>query len=145
LDEPTILVTDDSPEDLELTVRALRRAGYGGALASFHDAPATLRHLDDAVAPAIPCLALVDLNLPGMDGRALIEQIRARPRLRAMPVVVVSTSSDPREIERCLELGATAYLRKQLRLRRFEAAVAGLAPMWEDAARRRDLPTHGEP
>jgi CheY-like chemotaxis protein len=128
--QQTIVVIDDSPEDLELTVRALRRAGYRGALDTFADADATLRHLERCPPSSLPSVALVDLNLPGMDGRTLIQIIRAQRALRELPVVAVSTSTDLRDAALCDRLGACAYIQKRLDLRAFEADVAALAPLW---------------
>ena len=109
-----VLVVDDSPEFLDSVDWALRRLGAGSPrlhATSGDEALATLRSL-----PILPGLVLLDLNLPGLDGRQALREIRADPRLAPLVVAVLSTSDDPRDLAVTREVGADAYLVKPMRL-----------------------------
>src|SRR3712207_4925518 len=105
--EHTILLVEDSPEDYEVTVRAFRKANLANPVQRCCDGEEALdylyrrgRYADAARAPR-PGLVLLDLNLPGTDGRQVLAQVKADPQLRSIPVVVLTTSADERDIEGC--------------------------------------------
>jgi CheY-like chemotaxis protein len=80
--------------------------------------------------PQAPALVLMDLNTPGVDGREALRAIRADPRLRTLPVVVFSTSAEPRDVAFCYGLGANAYHVKPLRYPDYLSLVRELFSYW---------------
>ena len=101
----TILLVEDSPEDYEATVRALRRAGLHNPLFRCEDGDQALDFLfqrgvfaDPAVAPR-PAIILLDLNMPGTDGHEVLRQLKADEHLKTIPVIVLTTSDDERDIQ----------------------------------------------
>ena len=78
----------------------------------------------------MPCLVLLDLNLPGMDGRQFLERLRARENPPAVPVVVLSTSSNPVDVEASYRLGAAGYLNKPLTLELLVEHMQALSTYW---------------
>ena len=79
-----------------------------------------------------PRLILLDLNLPGTDGRQVLASIKADADLRRIPVVVFSTSRDERDIEACYRAGANSYVQKPVDLPEFRRALASLREYWFD-------------
>jgi CheY-like chemotaxis protein len=131
-----VLLVEDSPEDFEATVRALRRSGLANPIYRCEDGDQALdflyhrgRFADPAAAPR-PGLILLDLNLPGTDGREVLETIKADEALRPIPVVVLTTSTDERDVERCYRAGANSYIKKPVDLDGFLRAVQRLTEFW---------------
>jgi CheY-like chemotaxis protein len=136
--DKVLLIVEDSPEDLEATMRALRTAGRDPLIAHCADGDEALdylhrrgRFLDPAAAPR-PSLVLLDLNLPGTDGREVLCEIRSTPALRTIPVVVFTTSADPHDIEACERLGASAYVQKPIRADELTATLRRLLERFLD-------------
>lgn len=131
-----ILLVEDSPEDFEATVRALRRAGLANPILRCEDGDQALDYLhrrgayaDPARSPR-PGIILLDLNLPGTDGRQVLDEIKAAPDLRPIPVVVLTTSTDERDVERCYAAGANSYIKKPVDLEGFMRAIQRLTDFW---------------
>jgi CheY-like chemotaxis protein len=131
-----ILIVEDSPEDFEATVRALKSSGLRNLLYRCSDGDEALDFLyrrgeyasaDDAPRPGI---ILLDLNLPGTDGREVLEEIKQDPDLKKIPVVVLTTSTDERDIEACYEFGANSYIHKPVDLAGFVNAIQRLKDYW---------------
>ena len=114
--ERSILVLEDSDEDFDTVEEAARRAGIASRIHRATTGDACLALLQgDGKAQLRPALLLLDLNTPGMDGRDTLVAIRASPELRDLPVVVLSTSDDPRDLAHCRYHGANAYHLKPVR------------------------------
>ena len=131
-----ILLVEDSPEDYETTVRALKRAGLANPIFRCEDGDDALDFLfqrgtySDPVSAPRPGIVLLDLNLPGTDGREVLAEIKGNAELRSIPVVVLTTSSDERDIERCYKSGANSYIKKPVDLVGFMQAVQSLKDYW---------------
>ncbi len=143
-----ILLIEDSPEDYEATLRALRKAGLANPIFRCEDGDEALdylhrrgRYSDPAVAPR-PGIILLDLNLPGTDGREVLDDIKGDDALRSIPVVVLTTSTDERDVERCYQAGANSYIKKPVDLEGFLRAVQRLKDFWFEVV---VVPTGGEP
>jgi CheY-like chemotaxis protein len=142
------LLIEDSPEDYEATVRALRKAGLANPILRCEDGDEALdflRRRGRYSAPAgvpRPGLILLDLNLPGTDGREVLEEIKADESLRSIPVVILTTSTDERDVERCYQAGANSYVKKPVDLDGFMRAVQRLKDFWFEVV---IVPTGGEP
>jgi CheY-like chemotaxis protein len=134
--QQAILLVEDSPEDYEATVRALRRAGLANPIVRCEDGDEALdylhrrgRYSDPATSPR-PGIILLDLNLPGTDGREVLAEIKGDLELRPIPVVILTTSTDERDVERCYNAGANSYIKKPVDLDGFMRAIQRLKEFW---------------
>ncbi len=127
-----VLVVEDSPQDYEVTVRALREAGVQQEVKHCEDGDDAIDLLESIAAEkgTFPCLILLDLNLPGSSGHDVLRAIRENDAMRHIPVVVLTTSSAPRDIARSYELGANSYIQKPVNLEGFRASMARFADYW---------------
>lgn len=122
----TILHVEDSQSDLELTGMAWRQGGHPGELIGAGDCQTAFARLrESAVAGCLPALIILDLNLPGCHGTDVLDYLR-REELE-IPVVVLTSSNDPRDRQRCLALGAVEFLVKPLSYQELREVVARLA------------------
>jgi chemotaxis family two-component system response regulator Rcp1 len=133
-----ILLVEDSPGDVNLTREGLRAGRVANELFVVGDGEAALRFLrrqgDHQDAPRID-LVLLDLNLPKMDGREVLEQIKKDPKLQALPVVVLTTSADEQDVLRSYELHANAYVTKPVGFSEFSAALQQIEGFWLQVVR----------
>jgi CheY-like chemotaxis protein len=128
-----ILLVEDSPEDFETTQRAFRRSGLKNPIFRCADGDEALDFLfrrgRHAGAPQ-PGVILLDLNLPGTDGREVLSEIKADPELKQIPVIVLTTSSDDRDVAACYKAGANSYIQKPVDLDGFMRAIERLNDYW---------------
>jgi len=121
-----ILMVEDNPGDVRLTREALKGGKVWNQLHVVEDGVAALdflhRRAPHADAPR-PDLILLDLNLPRVDGREVLQEIKSDPELRRIPVVVLTTSQADEDIVRSYNLHANAYVTKPVDFDRFIAAV----------------------
>jgi chemotaxis family two-component system response regulator Rcp1 len=132
-----VLLVDDSPGDIRLTREAFRDANSSLVLSVATDgveAMAFLRREGAYVAAPRPDFILLDLNLPRMDGREVLEQIKKDDGLRTIPTVILTTSDSEVDILRSYELNANAYLRKPVTLEAFESLVRSINEFWLNKA-----------
>lgn len=128
-----ILIVEDCDEDYEATERALRRAGLANPIERCTDGDDALDFMyqrgtyADALRPGI---VLLDLNMPGTDGREVLEDVKAHPDLKSIPVVVLTTSSDEQDVARCYQMGANSYIQKPVNLEGFMEAIRRLKDYW---------------
>ena len=109
----TVLMADDDPEDLCLIGDAFRRAGLADALRTVNDGEELLEYLHSPPeGETTPDLILLDLNMPRKDGRETLAEIKADPKLRHIPTVVLTTSAREEDVRACYELGANSYVQK---------------------------------
>jgi CheY-like chemotaxis protein len=124
-----ILLVEDSEEDTYTIQRLLRR---------FTDAPVTrfarstqaLEWLENSQDSPKPRMILLDLNLPGRDGRWLLSLLKSNLRFKAIPIVILTTSSSPRDIDSCYRSGANGYLIKPVDLALYTQAIGNLVHYW---------------
>ncbi len=131
-----ILLVEDSPEDLELTCRALKNANLGnhiqiardGAEALdfiFCEGPHAGRRIEDT-----PKLILLDLKLPKVDGLEVLQRIKGDPRTKLIPVVVLTSSKEQTDVVRSYSLGVNSYIVKPVNFESFSNAVQELGIYW---------------
>jgi two-component system response regulator len=137
----TILVVEDSDDDFEMMMDALTgNGGINNPVVRCEDGREALDYLlhrgefEDAALAPTPGIILLDLNLPGIDGRQVLTTIKSTPALRTIPVVVLTTSDDERDVQACYALGANTYVRKPVDLGTFIAAVRRLKEYWLELA-----------
>lgn len=127
----TILVAEDDPGHASLITRNLRRAGIENPILHFEDGQAILDFVARSgsgatLQPGEAYLLILDIRMPKVDGVEVLRRIRADPTSRAMPVMIVTTTDDPREIELCHQLGCSTYVTKPVDYDKFVAAIRQL-------------------
>ena len=131
-----ILLVEDNPDDRDLTLRALRRNRVANEIVPVADGVEALDYLFGRGAyagrdlAARPRLILLDLKLPKLSGHEVLSNIRADPRTRNLPVVILTSSSEERDIAESYERGANSYVRKPVVFGEFAAAVSQLGLYW---------------
>ena len=130
-----ILLVEDNPDDVILTKRALKKNNISNNLVVVSDGQEAMDFLfgKEAEAPAtgpVPCLILLDLKLPKVSGLEVLQRLRASQRTRLIPVVVLTTSSEERDLIESYSLGANSYVRKPVDFNDFVEAVQQLGMYW---------------
>jgi len=129
--EGTILLVDDSPDDVALTLRAFRTNNITNKVDVAPDGEEALKYmLREGERRPKPVLILLDINLPKVNGLEVLRRIRADERTRHLPVVMLSTSSEDRDIVQSYDLGANSYVRKPVVFNEFVDAVKVLGLYW---------------
>jgi CheY-like chemotaxis protein len=128
---PTILITEDDDGHAFLIEDNLRRAGIGAPIIRFADGQEVLdfffqRNGQPKFERGRPYLLLLDIRMPKVDGVEVLRQIKANPDLHKMPVIILTTTDDPREVERCHTLGCNNYIQKPVSWEGFAAAITKL-------------------
>ncbi len=128
-----ILLVEDNPGDVRLTEEALKESRLAVNLRTAGDgveALAMLRREGEYAALPQPGLILLDLNMPRMDGRELLRQIKSDDRLKHIPVVVLTTSAAERDIVQAYGLHANCYITKPVELEGFMKIVQSIESFW---------------
>ncbi|GAB1595036.1 response regulator [Lysobacter claricitrinus] len=131
-----ILLVEDNPDDVELTRLAFDEAKIANQLAVVGDGAEALDYLfargrfADRDPADLPSLVLLDLNLPKVDGREVLQAIRANEATRALPVVVLTTSTEPFDVEATYALGVNSYIQKPVDFEQFVWAVKQVGLYW---------------
>lgn len=132
----TILLVEDSDDDITLTQRAFRKAAIHNPLHVVTDGEQALDYLfargayADRAAEDPPCLVLLDLQLPRLNGLEVLRAIRADPVTALLPVVILTSSREEQDLVEGYRLGANSYIRKPVDLEQFQEAVAQLGLYW---------------
>ena len=112
-----ILIVEDSPGDYECLIQTFKKWKVDNHIIyceTGDDALGFLYRQGKYAAGVRPCLILLDLNLPGTDGREVLEEIKADEKLNTIPVIIMTSSEDERDVKICHRAGVHAYLRKPL-------------------------------
>jgi two-component system response regulator len=125
-----ILLVEDNPDDAELTRIAFAQTGGGHRLRVVGDGAEAVSYLLGCSADELPALILLDLNLPKLDGREVLQAIRAAPTTRKLPVVVLTTSAEPFDVDQVYALGANSYIQKPVDFQRFVEVVRQIGLYW---------------
>ena len=134
--EKIIMLVEDNPDDEELTLRALRQANIANEVFVARDGTEALdflfgtgRHAGLAT-PPMPAVVLLDLKLPKLNGIDVLQRMRADPRTRLIPVVVLTSSSEDEDMLKSYQSGANSYVRKPVEFSSFANAVTQLGMYW---------------
>ena len=124
----TILLIEDDPGHAKLIEKNVRRAGVVNDITHLEDGTKAMAYLFDRgdARKADPMLVLLDLNLPDMSGIDILAQIKADATLKRTPVIVLTTTDDKLEIQRCYDLGCNVYITKPVEYEGFAAAIRQL-------------------
>ena len=131
MNAPTLLIVDDDDGHALLVRDNLREAGLSNLMLHFKDGQAILDFLfQRGPGPqrqeGRSFLLLLDIRMPKVDGVEVLRQIKADPELRKLPVIILTTTDDPREVERCHALGCNVYIQKPVDYGKFVEAVKNL-------------------
>lgn len=126
-----IVMIEDDEGHARLIERNIRRAGVNNEIVPFRDGTSALAYLFGAdgsgeVSARRHLLILLDLNLPDMTGIDILERVKANPHTKRSPVIVLTTTDDAREIQRCYDLGANVYVTKPVNYEGFANAIRQL-------------------
>lgn len=128
-----ILIVEDSEDDFDAAKRAFSSANLRNPITHVYSGDEALRYLqsDSNIKPGI---ILLDLNMPGIDGRKTLEIIKQHEVLKQIPVVILTTSDDERDIQACYKLGANTYIQKPVDFDGLIAAIRRLKEYWFEIA-----------
>lgn len=140
LESQPILIVEDSPDDFEATRRAFTKANLRNRIHRAESGEEALSYLRNDTNQR-PGIILLDLNMPGLDGRKTLEIIKQTRSLQSIPIVVLTTSNDERDVEACYKLGANTYIQKPVDFDGLIAAIRRLKEYWFEIA---ILPKDGE-
>jgi two-component system response regulator len=130
-----ILLVEDNPDDVELTMRAFRKSNIANEIVVARDGVEALDYLFSSGAqtgrpPTLPQVVLLDLKMPRVDGLHVLERIRAHPRTRLLPVVILTSSIEEKDLLNTYSRGANSYIRKPVDFQEFVEAVRQLGLYW---------------
>lgn len=126
---PVIVLIEDNPDDEALTLRALKKNRMANAVVVLRDGAEALAFLLGSEAPS-PQLVLLDLKLPKIDGLEVLRRLRQEPRTSLLPIVVLTSSNEERDLVESYRLGANSYIRKPVDFEQFTEAVRQLGLYW---------------
>lgn len=132
----TILLVEDNLDDADLTLRAFANSNIANPVVVVRDGAEALDYFFGTGAYAgrdltdMPTLVLLDLNLPKIDGIEVLKSLRADPRTRQLPVIVLTTSQEQDEVSSAYESGCNSYLRKPVESVQFSETVKQLGLYW---------------
>ena len=124
-----IVLVEDNPDDEALTLRALKKNGIANDVVVLRDGAEALAFLHAPNAPS-PHLVLLDLKLPRIDGLEVLRRLRHEPRTALLPIVVLTSSNEERDLVESYRLGANSYIRKPVDFEQFTEAVRQLGLYW---------------
>lgn len=135
MDIKELLLVEDSPNDAELTMEALSEINLANRIEWLKDGAQALDYLhcrgEYALRPPVnPTLILLDLKLPKVDGRQVLQEIRTAPALKTIPVVVLTSSREESDLAECYDNGVNAYVVKPVNFTDFMTAVKTLGVFW---------------
>jgi CheY-like chemotaxis protein len=130
-----ILLVEDDPQDIELTITALKEYNLANTISVARDGVEALDYLYRrgifAQEPAgSPVVILLDLKMPKMDGIQVLKAIKSDPNLHPIPVVILTSSRESRDLEECYQLGANAYVVKPVKFSDFVESVKNIGVFW---------------
>lgn len=131
----SILLVEDDPRDVELTVTALEENNLANELVVVSDGVEALEYLERTgkfadVPPGNPIVVFLDLKLPRVGGLQVLERIRSNPSLKTIPVVILTSSAEERDIVKGYELGINAYVVKPVDFDAFQSCVKEIGIFW---------------
>lgn len=126
--ELSIILAEDDEGHATLIRRNLKRSGLMNKILHFKDGQQTIEYLnaEKEKGNEIPSLLLLDIKMPKVDGIEVLQYVKSDPVLKKMPVIMITTTDDPREIDRCHELGCSNYIKKPIDYDNFVDAIRKL-------------------
>jgi two-component system response regulator len=136
----SILLVEDNPDDYEATCRAFKKANLRNPIDWCKSGRLALELLrresghGSKITGSLPGLILLDLNMPGMDGRKTLDAIKKDDALKQIPVIILTTSADERDVLACYQMGANTYVQKPVSFDALLEAIKSLKEYWFEIA-----------
>lgn len=128
----TVIICDDDEDDVFLIKSVMEEIDFSNRVTCLKNGLELLEHLNKHKNEPAIGLILLDLNMPKMDGREVLKEIKNNPAFRRIPVVILTTSSSPQDIDQCYALGANSFITKPSSYDELHDAVATLIKFWID-------------
>jgi two-component system response regulator len=125
-----ILLVEDNQEDAELTIRALKKQNLANSLMHLQDGEEALNYLFSQHAGRLPKLVLLDLKMPKVDGIEVLRKLKADDLRKVIPVVLLTSSREERDIVESYKLGVNAYIVKPVEFDKLVSAVSDIGLFW---------------
>lgn len=129
-----LLLVEDNASDVELVLHSLKKNNFANRIRVARDGDEALTIMlgrnGDTLPAAVPRLILLDLKLPKIDGLQVLEKLKSDPRTKSIPVVVLTSSREDRDLNSCYKLGANSYVVKPVDFARFTEAMRQLGLYW---------------
>lgn len=132
-----VLLVEDNPTDAELTIRALKKYNMANNLVHVKNGADALdfifgtgKYADSRDISFVPKVILLDIHMPKMNGMDVLRRLKAEPRTKSLPVVVLTSSKESPDIQECYELGANSYIVKPVNFEGFAMAIQNLGFYW---------------
>ena len=130
-----VLVVEDSTEDFVALGRAFRKSALPNPVLRCEDGDEALAYFENLGQPtgwptSMPALVLLDLNLPGTDGRTVLGRLKQNPAFSCVPIIIFSTSNSALDMEECYRLGANSYLTKPVGYAKLEEKIKYTVDYW---------------
>jgi CheY-like chemotaxis protein len=128
---PPILLVEDNPMDLDLTLRAFNRKKFSNVIQIARDGEEALAYIGrwEAGEP-LPAVILLDINLPKINGLEVLRQLKAHERFRRIPVVVLTSSREDRDLRTAYDLGVNSYIEKPVNFSKFMDVAEQIELYW---------------
>lgn len=125
-----IILVEDNPDDAKLTIRALKKGNLANNLLHLSDGEEVIQYLNQNKNNNLPKLILLDLKMPKIDGLEVIQHLKKDAKLKSIPIVVLTSSKENKDIKKAYELGANAYIVKPVDFENFSQAVSEIGVFW---------------
>ena len=132
MDEVDILLVEDNPDDAELTLRALRKSHATDKLLHLDDGAKAIDYLFSASCARMPRFILLDLKLPKIDGLEVLRRVKGDQRTRSVPVVVLTSSKEERDVTASYGLGVNSYIVKPVSFDHYMRIVSDVGRYWNE-------------
>lgn len=125
----SILLVEDNQDDYEATIRSLKKNHLLNPVHWCKNGQDALDYLQNNSSDK-PSLILLDLNMPGIDGRQVLQRIKENKKLKSIPVVILTTSTDNKDVEQCYCIGASTYIQKPVSFDGLTEAIRTMKDYW---------------
>jgi DNA-binding response OmpR family regulator len=129
-----VVMIDDNQDDYEILTRGFKSVGFDQDITWFKKAKDAIDYFEllikESNTPFLPKIIILDLNMPGLDGRNMLTLIKSNKKLKSIPTIILSTSGDPQDREFCYENGANTYFQKPLRYQKLQEICKSIKNYW---------------
>lgn len=132
MDDVDVLLVEDNPDDAELTLRALRKSNATDRLLHVDDGAKAIDFLFSEDGPKLPRFILLDLKLPKIDGLEVLRRVKGDERTRTIPVVILTSSKEERDVATSYDLGVNSYIVKPVGFDQYMRTVSDVGRYWHD-------------